>query len=380
MPNPQNIPPFRAGEIISASALEGLRAGVAKRVRGLIGHSSSYSTATAQSTQRTRERIEILNNTGATIPAFSLFAVKRSGIINYPWGPPVRTEAFSFEAGLNYVTNYDYAIADTVAYPCLQVGSEPNLIRFNYQDGVPKIGHPIGPLSDGSINIKRCGYVVIAEPDVVNERVWIVKSNDQMVRVKLTESIAVDCRGDGKVISALPCGAVSPPPIDIFEDPDREISYGSEFVLREILNLTDSELHTNEVHFAHPTLGLGYVIIKSGPACDSIRFKVLSTGTNALSIRWAKVEVLSRPCGCSIVPEETEEDIQSVDTPVIARIYDMAGCFLNEPNADLVNRIGYAKYMQDIRFIDSEIESSGPGPDCAWEIHSLCCPTCEVPA
>ena len=118
----------------------------------------------------------------------------------------------------------------------------------------------------------------------------------------------------------------------------------------------------------------------SSPNCGDITFKILSTGTNALGIRWAKVQILARPCGCEEVPEEVELIVVQPSTlgPGIDRIYDLAGCFLNEPDADLVNRVGFAKYMQDLRFIESPIEPGGPVPDCTWSIHSLCCPTCDA--
>jgi len=108
-----------------------------------------------------------------------------------------------------------------------------------------------------------------------------------------------------------------------------------------------------------------------GGACDFIRFSILAVGTNARGIRWAQVTVLSRPSGgCTEVPEEVAGEIP--------RIYDMAGCYLNEPDADLIGRIGYAKYMQDEQFITEAIEPGGPVPDEAWEVTALCCPSCVV--
>lgn len=267
MKNPQNIKPFEAGQPISAGSLEGLRAGVAKRLRGLIGRSSSYSQATAQSTQRIRERIEILNNTGSTILAYSIFAVKKSGTITYPWGPPVRTEAFDSQVGFNYVTNAEYAIADTAAYQCLHVGSHPCLIRYNANDGTPKIGHSIGPLLDGSVSIKKCGYVVIAEPDTENELVWIVKSNDQLIRVKIVEDIAATERGQVEVQGEELCG--SSPGV---EDPNL-VASAEPFVIDEVLNLTGITLLADTFHYAKPILGIGLCIIGE---YDPI-FKVVST-------------------------------------------------------------------------------------------------------
>lgn len=256
-PNPQNIPPFKSGEPIKASSLEGLRAGVQRRISGFIGRKSSYSEAGAQSTQTVQERIEVLNNTGSDIPAFSLFAIKKSDTINYPWGPPVRTEAFKSEVGFNYVTNYDYEIANTVAYQCFSVGHLPVLIRYKDTDGIPKMGHPIGPLEEGSVSIKRCGYVVIAEPDIENKRVWIVKSNDQIVRTTLVADLEPNCRGECTVISAPDCGQPYGAGVT-FADPN--VVSGGTFVLREVLNLTDRTLLAGSINFAEPTLGLGYVM------------------------------------------------------------------------------------------------------------------------
>jgi hypothetical protein len=255
MPNPQNVPPFKPGEVISASSLEGLRHGVARRLKGLIGRSSSYSTATANPQQRIRERIEILNNTGQDILPYSLFAVKKSGTINYPWGPPVRTEAFDSQVGFNYVTNYDYAIANGTDYQCLQVGPEPNLIRYTPNDGTPKIGHPIGPLQDGSVSIKKCGYVVIAEPDTTNNRVWIVKSNDHLIRVKIVSDIQVALRGQVEVHGEELCSQDPG-----FEDPDFVVS-AKPFTIDEVLNLTGIPLKANTFHYAKPVLGIGLCII-----------------------------------------------------------------------------------------------------------------------
>jgi len=109
--------------------------------------------------------------------------------------------------------------------------------------------------------------------------------------------------------------------------------------------------------------------IQGSSRCDFIRFEILEVGTNARGIRWARVEVLSRPSGgCVTVPEESAGEV--------AKVYDMAGCKLNEPNADLIGRIGYAKYMQDERFLLEAIEPGGPVPDEAWEVVDLCCPSC----
>ena len=253
MKNPRHTEPWKQGDPISASKLESMRLGAMKRIRGLLGRESAFSASHTQTDQSIRERIEVLNNTGQSILEYSLFAVKKSGDITYPWGPPVRTEAFRSEVGFDYVTNEDFTIADKEPYSCLPVGYLPVLVRYSEQVGVPKIGHPVGPLEDGSVSIQRCGFVVIAEPDTANKRVWVVRSNDQMVRVILKAAIADCARGDGKVVNA--CGGTNP------DDPNT-IDPGGEFVLREILNLTGTPLVAGETVFAEPTLGLGYIIRK----------------------------------------------------------------------------------------------------------------------
>ena len=62
------------------------------------------------------------------------------------------------------------------------------------------------------------------------------------------------------------------------------------------------------------------------------------------------------------------------------RVYDLAGCFLSEPDDSLVDRVGYAVYMTtDAYDCDDEplAQDSCGGvniPDERWEIHSLCGP------
>lgn len=255
MPTSRNVDPFQQGEKTSASKLEGLRKGAAKRIRGLLGRESSTSASFNQTDTSIRETLEILNDTGLTIPAYSLFAVKKSGLLNYPWGPPVRTESYSFEAGLNYVTNYDFGIATGQPYTCQTVGHLPVLIRYTADDGLPKIGHPIGPLEDGSVSIKRCGYVVIAAPDTTNERVWIVKSNDHLIRVKIVDDIEPTKRGSVEVQGEELCGQESGVP-----DPDL-VAPARPFVIDEVLNLTGVILKADTFHYAKPILGIGLCII-----------------------------------------------------------------------------------------------------------------------
>ncbi len=120
--------------------------------------------------------------------------------------------------------------------------------------------------------------------------------------------------------------------------------------------------------------------------CDFIRFAIVSADVGS-SPRSATVNILSRTCGCSTVPEEDPAPDARTGTgtgEVITVVYDMAGCFLNEPAADLVGRVGFAKYMIDEeREGESTATGTGTGTGaatdqdlCAWSIVNLCCATC----
>lgn len=282
--NPRNLPPFQPGEKLKASKLESLRKGVAKRIRGLVGRESATSAATTHRDQSLREPHHVVNNTGAPVKAFSIFSCKKSGEIDYPWGPPIRTEAYQFEAGLQYLTNYDFEIAHTDKYYCELIGELPVRIRYDDTCGVPKIGHPLGPKGDGYLSIDRCGFVVVAEPDVENKTVWVTKSNDQAVRIKLLADIKQNERGDAYVIGELPCVATCEEPSqcteeqlkecepDNFKDPNSIANPPQDFfVLRKIVNLTGTILKEGDLLQAHPVLGVGYCILSKRPQQYRVR-------------------------------------------------------------------------------------------------------------
>lgn len=275
-PNPRNIPPFLRGQPLDASfrgKLNAMRRGVGKRITGLLGHESATSVATVNKLHSLRERIQVENRTGQTIPAFSLFAPSKSGIINYFWGPPVRTEAMGsdpqqvpkFESGLNYLTNYDRAIADGEGEWCQLVGELPVLIRYTISapSQVPKIGHPVGPLGDGSVSVKRSGYVVIAEPDTENQRVWIVKSNDHLIACTISGTIKQGERGDILVHREQICSneSIKVSLTEQVEDPNK-VTRDKPFVIEQVLNLTGLDLtDTFVVHYAKHILGVGLCIL-----------------------------------------------------------------------------------------------------------------------
>lgn len=112
-----------------------------------------------------------------------------------------------------------------------------------------------------------------------------------------------------------------------------------------------------------------------GVACDFIRFRILEAFVD-VTPRYALVDILSRPCGCTTVEEEIDETGTGTGETLI--VYDMAGCDLIGPAADLVNRIGYAKYLLAEGNID---QLTGTGTEtidnCNWEIIKLCCPACD---
>ncbi len=126
-------------------------------------------------------------------------------------------------------------------------------------------------------------------------------------------------------------------------------------------------------------------VVGGGTPCDFIRFAIDAVYQDALPY-YATVDILSRPCGCTTVEEETEATGTGTGETIL--VYDMAGCFFDEPEVDLIDRVGYAKYM-----IDEDYESAIPvtgtgtdvgtgtgGGDCRWEVVHLCCPADCDPA
>ena len=111
------------------------------------------------------------------------------------------------------------------------------------------------------------------------------------------------------------------------------------------------------------------VLVEGSPASgggNSIRFRI--EDSYYCGSCYAQAQVISVPYGVDVstLPDVTESSpgsgIWHVD------VYDKAGCFLDEPPENLVNRIGYAKYMTSLE--------DGPCPDTFgdfWEIWSLCC-------
>jgi len=100
----------------------------------------------------------------------------------------------------------------------------------------------------------------------------------------------------------------------------------------------------------------------SGGSGSIIRFRI--TASFFCGDCFVVAQVISLPTGRSAasLPDIDTEDNNSV------LIYDKTGCFFNEPPEDLVNRIGFAEYMNHLE--------DGPCPDTfgeLWTVISLCC-------
>ena len=144
-----------------------------------------------------------------------------------------------------------------------------------------------------------------------------------------------------------------------------------------VYNLTTDDIAGDTwITVTRTKFGKWMAMVSGASICNEVRFRINSVDQVPVQCPWqsAVVDILARPCGCTTVPEEV-----GTGTADTIRVFDEAGCFLDEPAADLVNRIGYAKYM-----IDEERVAVAPGTgtgtgtvagsgDCRWEITQLCC-------
>jgi hypothetical protein len=106
-------------------------------------------------------------------------------------------------------------------------------------------------------------------------------------------------------------------------------------------------------------------LIIGGGGPPVVRFRIFESDCDACS---AVGEILSRPADASRVPGEYEiyGELNDDLTPKkFVDLQDKTGCYLNEPDDDLVGRLGYATYLTG-------------EPKCAyqpgrgWEITALC--------
>ena len=100
-------------------------------------------------------------------------------------------------------------------------------------------------------------------------------------------------------------------------------------------------------HRAQPPAAVG------GGGGEEILFSIASVDCEA-DPKSAVLDILSRDCGKSTVTGEEDQQVTA---------YDMVGCNLNEPEADLIGRKGYARYMKGVGVYD----------ECEWEIKFICC-------
>lgn len=104
------------------------------------------------------------------------------------------------------------------------------------------------------------------------------------------------------------------------------------------------------LHVLDETNGYALVTRKSGTAgAEIIRFTIDSADCD-VTPKTASVNVDAIICsGASVAIDDT------------VTVYDNAGCLLDEPEADLAGRVGFA-----VKLLDSE---------CQWEVLQMCCPT-----
>ncbi len=99
-----------------------------------------------------------------------------------------------------------------------------------------------------------------------------------------------------------------------------------------------------------------------GGGGNLIRFRI--TASFFCGDCFVVARVISVPSGrtAASMPDVDVDDNNSV------LVYDKTGCFFNEPPEDLVNRLGYAEYMNHLE--------DGPCGDTfgeLWTVISLCC-------
>ena len=109
---------------------------------------------------------------------------------------------------------------------------------------------------------------------------------------------------------------------------------------------------------------VNYMLVDSGGSTGGmVLFKIQSVTTSGCKV---KGTVLGRPCGIS---EVEDEDQGLID------VYDTMCCNFDEPDEDLIGRVGYATRIE----LDESYDECCDHPleECIWSVVTLCCPVCE---
>ena len=99
-------------------------------------------------------------------------------------------------------------------------------------------------------------------------------------------------------------------------------------------------------------------------ACDTIRFQIITADPLTRS---ALCLILARPVSCGIndIPD-------TVLAGLAVEVCDPGGCYFNEPNAKMVGRDGWAKYVLPIPSASiCQVSQYYTTPE--WEVFALCC-------
>jgi hypothetical protein len=136
-----------------------------------------------------------------------------------------------------------------------------------------------------------------------------------------------------------------------------------------------------EYSFSAPKDAVGYAVLdeQTGLEGESCNYRIVTltsvgapiimfviTEANFCGECTARARVLAQPVGGGSLPD-VEYDLGRIFVTVYDKTYP-SSCFLNEPPEDLLNRIGFAVYLDAL--------TDGPCPDTygpRWHIFSLCC-------
>jgi len=175
-----------------------------------------------------------------------------------------------------------------------------------------------------------------------------------LAKLNLPQQSSIEVRDDNDPVLGEKAGEGL---IDIYRiDPTSGQISKSPTNQRDIWNPFDVKPSNDYIIIARTKYG-AWVPIPTPKDFNFVRFKIIemrtdSSGTYAYSI------IENRQAGATSSPGE--------DPYGNIEVYDKLGCVFDEPDADLVDRVGYASYMADASY--------GSGSNGQWEVVSLCCP------